>query len=180
MKRLADNKGFTLIEMVAILMIVGVIVSISGMAIVTGMRGYLFAKENMSIGQKAQMAMIRLTREMMELMNVATAEQGRITYDRMDGTRSITQTVYLDAESKVVRIVSGITPSGGDDLITGVGGFELAYYKETGFWDPSVDNIEELAYVGILLDMSRSEDNNNIRFTTMASPRNIRKSDEAL
>jgi prepilin-type N-terminal cleavage/methylation domain-containing protein len=97
MKRLADKKGFTLIEMVAILMIVGVIASISGMAIVTGMRGYLFAKENMSIGQKAQMATIRLTREMMELMNVTTAEQWRITYDRMDGTRSITQTVYLDA-----------------------------------------------------------------------------------
>jgi prepilin-type N-terminal cleavage/methylation domain-containing protein len=175
MKRLADKKGFTLIEMVAILMIVGVIASISGMAIVTGMRGYLFAKENMSIGQKAQMATIRLTREMMELMNVTTAEQGRITYDRMDGTRSITQTVYLDAESGTVRIVSGINPSGGDDLITEVGGFELAYYKETGIWD----DIEELAYIGILFVMTRTEDNNDIRFTTMVSPRNIRKSDEA-
>jgi len=179
MKRFADKKGFTLIEVVAILMIVGVIVSISGMAIVTGMRGYLFAKENMSIGQKVQMAMTRLTREMMEVMDVTTAEQGRITYDRMNGPQSITQTVYLDAVSGTVRIASGINPSGGDELITGVGGFEFMYYKETGFWDPAVDGIEELAYIGILCDMTRFEETNNIRFTTMVSPRNIRKSDEA-
>jgi hypothetical protein len=78
-----------------------------------------------------------------------------------------------------VRIVSGINPSGGDDLITEVGGFELAYYKETGIWDPASDDIEELAYIGILFVMTRTEDNNDIRFTTMVSPRNIRKSDEA-
>jgi len=35
--------GFTLIEMIAVFLIVGVIATVAGMAIVTGMKGYLFA-----------------------------------------------------------------------------------------------------------------------------------------
>jgi len=166
--------GFTLIEMIAVFLITGVIATVAGMAIVTGMKGYLFAKDNLSISQKSQMAMARMNRELMELLDVSTAESSRITYQRLDGSSTISQTIYLYLDDETIKIAPGadIDPLTDDILVDHVSEFKLNYYKGTGFWEAGTNDIRELSAIGIDLDLKRFEDERIIEFSTMVSPRN--------
>lgn len=63
------QKGFTLIEMICVLVIAGILSAIAGLGIVNLMQGYLFSKDNATISAKAQVAMARITRELIECDN---------------------------------------------------------------------------------------------------------------
>lgn len=190
MDMLKRDGGFTLIEMITVLIIVGIIATISGMAIVTGVRGYLFAKDNVIISQRAQMTMARITRELMEMteINCATDTPTRLTYERWDGGTAIKQTLYLDETDETDKMVMlssdaidcADDPSGGDILVAGVSRFTLSFYKE-GSGSPwgdtwtTGDAMKDLTAVRIDLDLIRTEDNRTVEFSTMVSPRNVRK-----
>jgi len=57
------QRGFTLIEVIVVLILVGIMAAMAGTGLVTAVQGYLMAAENAEVSQKAQMAMTRLTRE---------------------------------------------------------------------------------------------------------------------
>ena len=65
-----NKAGFTLIEIMVSLVLVGLIASIAGTSVITATRGYLFARENDAITQKAQLALGRLNREFIELSDI--------------------------------------------------------------------------------------------------------------
>ena len=58
-----NTQGFTLIEIIVTLMLVGIITVFAGMGIVRVIQGFLFAKENATTVQKGQMVMSRLIKE---------------------------------------------------------------------------------------------------------------------
>lgn len=168
MKMMKKEAGFTLIEVIVSLIIIGIITAFAGMAIVTGVKGYVFTRDNASISQKAQLAMSRLSRELMELTNVTTANASRITYERMDGS----YTIYT--EDSKIKIASGENPSGGNELVDYVSSFALTYNPDTGgnsTW--SVGNDIQLLYaVKINLDLKRSDGSSDVAFSTTVNPRN--------
>jgi prepilin-type N-terminal cleavage/methylation domain-containing protein len=166
---MSKQDGFTLIEMIAVLLIVAVVATVSGMAIVTGVKGYLFATDNVAISQKAQMALTRMNRELMELVDVTSAEQSRVTYQKLDNT---TTTVYFNDPDDTINIVSGENPSGGDMLVDRVGLFQLTYYKGQDPWVVGTDDIHDLSTIGIELHIDRFEGELSVTFTTRISPRN--------
>jgi prepilin-type N-terminal cleavage/methylation domain-containing protein len=166
---MAKKDGFTLIEMIAVLLIVGVIATVSSMAIVTGIKGYLFATDNVSICQKAQMALTRINRELMGLVDVTSAEQSRVTYRRLDDT---TNTLYFSDPDDTINIVSGENPSGGDMLVDRVGLFQLTYYKGQDPWVAGTDDISDLSTIGIELHIARFEGELSVPFRTRITPRN--------
>jgi prepilin-type N-terminal cleavage/methylation domain-containing protein len=166
---MAKHAGFTLIEMIAVLLIVAVIVTVTGMAIVTGVKGYLFATDNASISQKAQLALTRINRELMELVDVTSAEQSRVTYRRLDDT---TSTLYFSDPDDTINMVSGENPSGGDMLVDRVGLFQLTYYKGQDPWVAGTDDIRDLSTIGIELHIKRFEGELSVTFTTRITPRN--------
>lgn len=63
---LKRQRGFSLIEVIVVLVLVGILAGVTGFGLVTGARGYLMASENAAITQKAQLAMTRLSREIIE------------------------------------------------------------------------------------------------------------------
>jgi len=70
MKRLINQqKGFTLIEMIAVLIIVGIMAVFAGFGIITAVNGYMFSKNNAAISGKAQMALARIHLELVECVN---------------------------------------------------------------------------------------------------------------
>lgn len=68
---LRQQKGFTLIEMIAILILVGVMASLAGLGIITAVQGYIFSKDNAAVSEKAQLAIFRINRELLECFNCA-------------------------------------------------------------------------------------------------------------
>ena len=166
------ESGFTLIEIIVTLIIVGIIATIAGMGIVSGIKGYMFAKGNAALTQKSQMAMARITRELMELVDVTTAQPSRVTYSRFDfgnGT-IVSQTIYLD-NAGAVKIVSGSTPTGGDIIVDDVGSFTLTYYKGTNTWQPA-DDIQLLSAVNIIIGLASPGGGSDLPFSTTVTPRN--------
>ena len=63
------QKGFTLIEMIVVLIIVSVLAAGTGMGIVIGVQGYMLSKDNAAITEKAQLAIARINRELLECYN---------------------------------------------------------------------------------------------------------------
>jgi prepilin-type N-terminal cleavage/methylation domain-containing protein len=66
MKDKHRQKGFTLIELIAVLLIISIMTALAGMGIVTAVQGYLFSKDNTIISEKTQLAVTRINRELLE------------------------------------------------------------------------------------------------------------------
>jgi prepilin-type N-terminal cleavage/methylation domain-containing protein len=111
------NAGFTLIEVIAVLVLVGIISAVAGMGIVRGVEGYLFAQSNTETTQKAQLALARMTRELMELSTIdATSSGTAIIFSTPSGDKTIAlagSTITLDGDvlTDSVKSADGFTVS---------------------------------------------------------------------
>ena len=151
------------------------------MVIVTAMRGYIFTRDNASIGKKAQLTLDRINRELIEMTTVTTAASGRITYQRMDGNSTVSRTIYVDDTDSTIKVAPGVDAENGDVLVDHVTSFKMNYYKEASgspwgaAWISGTDPVEELTVVEIFFDIKRTDENLDIPFHTMVYPRNIKR-----
>ena len=174
-----NNKaGFTFIEVIASLVIFGLMFTIAGMGIVMSARGYVFTKENAHMAQKAQAAMSRMTRELMEMTDIVAKDDAQpyIIYDTLSGRYAIAQ------DNTVLRVFPDIgaqttlpAMSDGDILVDEVGGFTITTFKGSLEWVQGTDNIEDLTSIQIDLVMTRTDSELGSKtFTTVVRPRNTR------
>ena len=169
-----SETGFTLIEIMVSLVLVGLIASVAGTSVLMGIRGYVFARENDAITQKAQLAMNRLNREFMELMDIkaVNAAQPYVIYKAPLRTGGIEWRAIAKVGNTVQMFfqVPGTSLSGltGDTLIDGVQNFSILYNGATT-WS---SDIHQLYAIGIQMDLSRPDTGGTVSFSTTVSPRN--------
>lgn len=166
--------GFTIIELIVSLVLVGIMASVAGMGIVAGVRGYLFAKDNAAISGKAQLAMSRMNRTFMEVLDITTVGTSptRVTYNRLSGGVSTQETLYLNTTDNTIKIAAGGNPSGGDTLVDHVSSLALTYKKGAANWVPGTDDFSLLSNVGVTLVLTRPSGGSNLTFSTVITPRN--------
>jgi len=171
--------GFTLVELIIVLLLVAVISALAGLGIVTGLKGYVFAKENASITQKAQLTMSRLSRELLESADITVANAGAATFQYLDGYRSLG--IVGTGTNKEIKIVDGATSSllppddtRGDVLINNVNSFTITYYKTAGTpWVLGADDATLLTQIKIDLVLNHPDSSiGTISFSTVVNPRN--------
>lgn len=151
--------GFTLVEVVVTLVLVGIMATVAGMAIVQGVQGYVFARENATTTHKAQLAMARMSRELIELTNVTGATAIQIDYDRDSANHTI---VFAGSEVTLE----------GDVLVNDVSSLSLSYRDSNGNLCAGTD--ADLSTIQIDLVLSRPDtETGTISFTTTIHPRYI-------
>ena len=166
------ESGFTLIEMIATLVLVGILAAIAGMGIVTSVQGYLFAKENATIAQKAQLTIQRIAEEVKYIANVTLANPTSIVY-AYDHGGGVIGSRAIGWVSDEIKIIDGTTlpdTDTGDVLVNAVNSFTLGYVDNSGDEWVVVDPITELSYITIDLVFNRN-DGLTQQFSTAVGPR---------
>lgn len=124
---MTDKKGFTLIEVIVSLVLLGILVVIAGLGLVQIVNGYSLAKQNSETIQKVQIAMTRIAKELGSVTTVTSAAPASITYTRQG---PVTDTLALSGSTVQITGITPIFP--GTTLINNVTAFTLTYFDAAG------------------------------------------------
>ena len=169
--------GFTFVEVIVVLMLVGILAATAGMGISLFMKGYVTARENVSIAQKASLAMERMTRELESLTEIDATSNGtciryRIATESSDYRRIqyAGNQIQLDLASTVDcdRAESGKTLT--DRVAAGT--FSLRYETESGLASSPPSNLRDLRAIRIGFDLERTDNVADMDFSLTVNPRN--------
>ncbi|WMW66685.1 type II secretion system protein [Nitratidesulfovibrio liaohensis] len=141
-----NAKGFTLIETIVVLVLTGLLAAVAGVGISTGARSFVAAREASELAQEAQLAMDRLTREIMELVDIPANSSATLLVVRnvgAQGTAQFNRSIQYVANAQAIRIADGTGgAANGDTLIDNVTAFSLTYWQEdtaTTTWASTTD-----------------------------------------
>lgn len=175
--------GFTLIEVIIVLILLGIIGTLGAVGIVKTVEGYIFAKENATMTQKAQAAMTRLALEFENLTSVDTYTQSgsSIIYSIKPGPdqAEVPQRSIALVNDEIKIDVGGPNPATGDILIDNVNSFQLDYYEVsndgTNTVVPWSGDILNLYMIKVTLALNRTGSSGEPHsFSTLINPRRIR------
>lgn len=159
---LNNQKGFSLIEVIVSILLLGMIAVFAGVGITNLMEGFMLTKMNAETTQKGQVAMTRMVKELMVLNAVTSATANSITF---------TSYKLGVVSPHTLSWTGSVITYDGHVLVDGVNGFELGYYNshagpKFSTWLPARRQI------GITLELVGAN-NHIIEFTDRVVPRNL-------
>lgn len=117
-KRVLNKKGFTLIEIIISLVLIGIVAAVVGMSSVHMVRSFLFSEKNVDTLLKGQIAIARMQKELNNLKKVSASSVNSITFSS-----------YRDDATRTISCLSGNDLLLDTDKLTDqVSSFSLAYY----------------------------------------------------
>lgn len=159
------------------MLLVGILVSIAGMGIITGVKGFVLTRENTHLAQKSHIAMTRINRELQELSDIITRQNTEpdpyIIFECPNQRKAIAKT------GSVLRLFSGLAENQillpaateGDILIDNVKNFQLVYNDGQNPW--AGNDIRNLTSIEVTLILIHpNSDISDLTFNLSVFPRN--------
>jgi len=180
-----SSAGFTLIEVIASLVVMSIVAAVAGMGLVQGIQAYVTTRTSSGIVQRAEYALNRIKLEFMDMDTVTAAGPDTITftsnntYNPAWPTLRPLGTVYIFTRvgNQINLSVAGAT----NPLLTGVGtgGAFLTYRNNAGgAWLPAdgfggtyTCTSSSLHSITINLIITRPDGGSDLTFTTSVNPR---------
>ena len=174
-----DNAGFTLVEIIVSLTLIGIIASFTLFFTISGVEGYIFSLQNTALSRKANLAMARIVKEFnSEMKEIELATSGSVKYVYQYNPRYYRYLALVGTGArKEVKLVAGDNSLSAPDsatpeiLIDQVKSFELEFKKcDDSAWIVG-DDRDDLCKIGITLELfiSPGEDE-TISFETTVNP----------
>lgn len=171
MKKKIGQSGFTLLEVIVSLILVGIMTAVAGLGIVQATRAFIFTKEATVIGQKGDLAMTRLRRAVQNLTAVVgTPSATSLTIRRLEKGSDVTETYTLTGNNLM------LTDSGGTNtaqiLSDMVQTLTFTYRQADGtVWSPSYNDSSDLATVDVSMTL-RGTGGSSVTYADKVVPRN--------
>ena len=182
-----DARGFTLIEIILVTVLMGIISVFSALFIITGVEGFVTTVENTELAQKAGFAMNRITAEMArEMESVTTLLPGgssgktyvKFAYEPNPGDFSPGAYRHISlvgtGTRKELMLAAGDTaPIDGDDevLLENISAFTMVFSKSDDTDWTTSDDMDDLAKISITLTIFVSDtDSDTVTFSTTVTP----------
>jgi len=169
-RKKSDEKGFTLIEVIVTLVIVGIIAALAGMWLVNLANGYIFTVQNANTVQKGQLAITRIAKELGGLQSVTSSSATSITFNRIDAGNPSGIPIALAQIGNTLQLNN-------HTLTDRVSTFNLDYYNDdptsttpSSSWSTTPSNPTRIIKVTLTLS---GANNTPSTFTIRAVPRNI-------
>ncbi|MBM4272179.1 MAG: prepilin-type N-terminal cleavage/methylation domain-containing protein [Deltaproteobacteria bacterium] len=128
MKISGVQRGFTLIEVISVMVVVTIVGVVAGMGLIKIAEGFVLAKKNMATAQKGQIAMARIVKELNSVKSISSntwttissGTESSITLTRKEGATTKTFTINQSGSNLLVD---------GDILVDNVNKLEMKYYN---------------------------------------------------
>ena len=153
-----NNTGFTLIEIIAAILLMGIIGVFTLFFIVSGMEGYVFSRQNAALSRKASLAMARITKEFnseMKEIELITINSVKYAYQYNPRDYRYIALVGTGERKEIKIVVGGNAPVDGDPevLIDQVRDFMLVFKKcDDSSWIVN-DDMDDLCKIVITLEL---------------------------
>jgi prepilin-type N-terminal cleavage/methylation domain-containing protein len=168
------DAGFTLIEIIVTLILLGIMGAIAGMLIAKGAQGYITANATNELSQKAQLALDRMILEFEDISAISAVSNTSIcytlTYYDVPTASTIDIPRCIGLVGSQIEIVNGTTlptAATGSVLIDNVNAFQLNFYSINdaftggtwnGTWTLAADpTIANLASISINFTLNRTD-----------------------
>jgi prepilin-type N-terminal cleavage/methylation domain-containing protein len=163
---LQGEKGFSLVEIIAALVILGIL----GVFISTGtvriIEGYLFTRDNSDSALKGQIAFTRIVKELRSINKVNFGKKRTMGYSYKRNSKTIPGRIIVWAGSASDPLMLGK-----NILINNVSDFSITYHKD--FKDPGNNTWSKTKkMIGITLKLKGASGHVSI-FSTQIVPRNL-------
>jgi len=172
-KLIANKSGFSLIELIVVMIISGILVLFGSLGIISAVDSYFSQKTNSEVAYKGQLAMIRISKEFRNLSAV-TSGQGK--------SNSIVYNNYRNGILETHKLSWGKTSgdpllyddfsSNGKTLVDSVKNFKLEYYDAYNDTTPASTWSSSTILIGVTLELI-GVDNKSSVFTGKIAPRNL-------
>lgn len=168
------HAGFTLVEIIASMVVVGILAVLMSSGIATIIQGYLFAQNSNATTLKGEIAMTRIIRELRSVDQVTAGSENSITYQyNKNGTQISNRTLtWSGTAGDPLRMGDNI-------LVDGVNSFIFSFHS--GYSDDTGDNVwdGDETLINVALTLNGAE-NINSTFEARIVPRNLYSDDDAL
>jgi len=157
-----------LVELVASLVIAGILAVSLATVVVTAMEGYVFSQNTADVSQKAQLALARMRNELLNATAISTATGDKIAFSNPDGSYE------LERAGGVITLRRTSAPAVApktlvDNIPVNYGADQLFVYQKvpaSGAWTAG----EDIALL-YAIDITLKFDNNGAVFSTSVNPR---------
>jgi prepilin-type N-terminal cleavage/methylation domain-containing protein len=176
------DSGFTLVEVIVSLVLLGFVALGTTLFLFSGVSGYVFSQQASAVSQKANLALVRMTKELSgEMIEVESITSGSVKYVYQYNSEQKRYIALVGTGTrKEIKITTGADPAvpGASDpgvLIDQVSAFTLTFKKcDDSAWIVS-DDMDDLCKIVMTLTLFiNSYDADTVSFTTTVSP-SIRK-----
>jgi prepilin-type N-terminal cleavage/methylation domain-containing protein len=178
--KIQRERGFTLIEVIVVLVMLGIMGAVLATAVVTAVEGFMFTRDSAIKSQKAQLALARIERELLDMTSIdsnpASNTGNTIAYTTIYGqfqltkagsqiTLAKTDTTPLPAISAKI-LVDDVSTTYGSDVF-------LSFTKQDGTaWTYVAGDISDLYQIKAIIKLNGYSGTTTLTFETTVNPRN--------
>ena len=164
------QKGFTLLELVTTLILVGMIGAFTSFFLYTGIRGFLTSKFSSETALQAQIALDRISAELRYIQALVNPPptQTSIEYRSLDLTPTVTRRIsYNSANREILLSVNGTA----NVLLDNVSAFTLSWVPMD--LDQSADGKNEISKIRVAFTVRSASTENETPFSAEIYPRSM-------